>query len=297
MYQEIQRDVEHLFSKRNIKKAILQEVHQSPVISQQIDDAVKAVNEWLQGDYYPSKNARLKQLALLDIRDIVEEIVACTIILEAPVKFTQVVGQLQGILGFSEKLDGIKTIAELLGVVRTVGIYDITKANKQASMMVKSEYATPETLKAFIHQTMYLPPMVCPPRILRTNYDSGYLTKNGNLILGGSHNFHEDDICLDSLNKFNQVPLSLDVEMLRTYSEIPSKVIENPEAKEQWEKMARDSIKIYVDLVSQGNEFWLTHKVDKRGRTYAQGYHVSTQGNQFKKAIVNLAEKELIDGV
>jgi DNA-directed RNA polymerase len=43
--------------------------------------------------------------------------------------------------------------------------------------------------------------------------------------------------------------------------------------------------------------FHLTHKVDKRGRIYSQGYHVNTQGAAFKKAMIELAKEELIEGV
>jgi DNA-directed RNA polymerase len=41
-----------------------------------------------------------------------------------------------------------------------------------------------------------------------------------------------------------------------------------------------------------GNRFWLTHKYDKRGRTYCQGYHVSYQGNDYNKACIEFADGE-----
>jgi DNA-directed RNA polymerase len=43
-----------------------------------------------------------------------------------------------------------------------------------------------------------------------------------------------------------------------------------------------------------GNEFYLTHRYDKRGRCYAQGYHVNPQGNDWNKAVIELAEKEVV---
>jgi len=36
----------------------------------------------------------------------------------------------------------------------------------------------------------------------------------------------------------------------------------------------------------------LTHKYDKRGRCYSQGYHVNPQGNDWNKAVIEFAEKE-----
>jgi len=50
-------------------------------------------------------------------------------------------------------------------------------------------------------------------------------------------------------------------------------------------------------MVSQGNEFYLTNKVDKRGRIYSQGYHINTQGTSFKKAMIDLAHEELVTGM
>ena len=58
--------------------------------------------------------------------------------------------------------------------------------------------------------------------------------------------------------------------------------------------MERESMKVFAMLINEGNRFYLTHKYDKRGRTYCQGYHVSYQGNTYRKAILQLADKELV---
>jgi DNA-directed RNA polymerase len=49
-------------------------------------------------------------------------------------------------------------------------------------------------------------------------------------------------------------------------------------------------------MVEMGNRFYLTHRYDKRGRTYAQGYHVNTQGNCWNKAVIELADEEVVEG-
>jgi DNA-directed RNA polymerase len=53
--------------------------------------------------------------------------------------------------------------------------------------------------------------------------------------------------------------------------------------------------KIMLLLAKNNNQFWLTHRVDKRGRLYAMGYHTSTQGNAFQKASIEFANEEIID--
>jgi hypothetical protein len=293
---ETQRSVEHMYSKRNIRKYLESEISQSDEITGKIDEGVELLDNFRSTTFdYASKNLRMEQLQQVDLRDLIIEILMVVLPIQRPMLFTSVVGQLCNAMGFSMKKDGVVTIAEILAVLSEVDLYDITKESAQASLMICSNYGLPEKLDAFIKQAKYLPPMVCPPNIVTQNFDSGYLTFKESMIL--KNNYHEGDICLDSINKFNQVPLSLDVEMLKTYSEVPKAFLKNPEHKEQWEKMVKDSIKVFSDLVKQGNQFWITHKTDKRGRTYAQGYHCSYQGNSFRKAIINLADKEIVDGI
>ena len=56
-------------------------------------------------------------------------------------------------------------------------------------------------------------------------------------------------------------------------------------------------VTVFITLLAkQGNQFYLTHKVDKRLRLYAQGYHVTTQGSPFKKASIELHKEEIVNG-
>jgi DNA-directed RNA polymerase len=38
----------------------------------------------------------------------------------------------------------------------------------------------------------------------------------------------------------------------------------------------------------------MTHKYDKRGRTYSQGYHIQPQGSDWNKAVIEFADKEIV---
>ena len=42
-----------------------------------------------------------------------------------------------------------------------------------------------------------------------------------------------------------------------------------------FDKYDRTSKDVITKILSEGNEFYLTHKYDKRGRSYCQGYHCS----------------------
>ena len=134
---------------------------------------------------------------------------------------------------------------------------------------------THETLE----QYQYLPPMVRKPRKLRTNTDSGYLSiPKDSVILQDNH--HEGDLCLDHLNRFNRVELVLN-----------SKMTETPMPEKDYLK--RITTLFNMELIGD-RTMWLTHKYDKRGRTYAQGYTISYQGTDYNKAVVEFANKQVV---
>lgn len=293
--EEAQIGIERRFSKKNIRKHLLQSIESSPELMDKIEMGVTLLEEWRHQVFYDSKNKRLEQLDAVDLQELVTEVAITTLPIDHPELYTSVCGRLAASLGFADKGDAIKTISEIVAVLCETDLYDIGRGAKN-QLTVVSAYDLPPELRRFIDETKYLPPMLVPPRVLRANHDTGYMETKGTLILGKG-NYHEGDLCLDSLNKFNQVPLSLDINMLNLYREMPKKALKTPEAEEQFARMRKDSLHIYADLAAYGNEFYLTHKVDKRGRTYAQGYHVSTQGSAFKKSILNLHKKEVIEGV
>jgi hypothetical protein len=289
-----QRIVEQTYSKRNINATVMEDILGDAELVQKIDNAVILVEDWMNQSYYQSKQDRLDELDRRDIRSIVEQIVVVTIQVIKPQLFTSVVGLVTCALGMTSKIDGTKTAAELLAIISDTDLFDIYKPdNKFDSLYLASNYQLDEVTQAFCQRTKYLPPMVVEPNVVSSNFDNAYLTEASAMILGEG-TYHEDDICLDSINKFNQVALSLNEELLTSLSERPKRTFTDPEKKEQWVRFVKDSYDTYRDLIQVGNKMWLTHKIDKRGRTYAQGYHVSTQGNEFRKAIIEFHNKEII---
>jgi hypothetical protein len=289
-YNELRYNRKHIDSK--IREAILS----NPDMLEKIDLGVHYLGLWMNQEFQPKKQARVDQLKGADLRDMVTEIFVGIAYFRHEELFTSVTAQLAHKLGLSDKVDAITTVAEIVAVLGHTDAFDINKPAKMASLVVVSRIPLEPTLIEFIEDSQYLPPMVCEPRKLVDNYSSGYLTHNDSLILGqGNH--HEGDICLDVLNTMNQVPLRLNIDMLCKYEEKPTFDLDTADKKDQWIAFKKQSYRFYEMIVSQGNKFWLTHKVDKRGRIYAQGYHINTQGASFKKAMVQLAEGEYIEGV
>ncbi len=95
----------------------------------------------------------------------------------------------------------------------------------------------------------------------------------------------------------NKVALQLDTDFLSTVEEEPTFDLGTQDREDTWARFKQQSYRFYNLMATQGNRFYLTHKVDKRGRIYAHGYHINTQGSAFKKAMLELADVELIKGV
>jgi hypothetical protein len=156
-------------------------------------------------------------------------------------------------------------------------------------------------LQAELEKYQYPLPMVVPPKELQHNLDSGYLTGKSSVILRDNH--HDDDVCLDHLNRMNQIAMSLNLDVAKTIQN-KWKGLDKKAEDETWEdfkkrqkafsKYDRVSKDVMRILLKEGNKLYLTHKYDKRGRTYCMGFHITYQGTDWNKAVIELHEKELI---
>lgn len=290
-FNELRYNRKHIDFK--IKEAILV----NPEMMSKVYEGVHRIKEWMTGTYYQSKIDRISQLQGLDLYALVMDIFVGISYCQTPELFTSITAQLAGRLGFSDKKEAITTVAEMVAVLCQTDAFDIEKRNAMASLEIISRITLPDNLVDWILNSQYLPPMVCEPRILVNNYTSGYLTHNDSLMLGGPHNHHDGDLCLDVLNTMNRVALKLDLDFLCKVEEQPTFDLDTPDKQRDWANFKKQSYRFYDLMASQGNRFYLTHKVDKRGRIYACGYHITTQGTSFKKAMLELAEPEYVEGV
>lgn len=144
-------------------------------------------------------------------------------------------------------------------------------------------------------------PMVIEPKPVKDNQDTGYLTTTGSIILKNNH--HDDDVCLDHINHANRVQFvinPLTAKMVKNRwrnldkpktGETLDEFQKRKRAFEKYDSTAKEVIGL---LLKEGNTFHLTHKYDKRGRVYCQGYHVSYQGAPWNKAVLEFARQETI---
>ena len=302
MQQETMRHIvmqeanETRFNRKHMDVKIRTEIEASALMMAKVSQGVDLVTAYINGEYYESKMKRVAQLNGMDIQAVVMDIFVGIAYSLKPDLFTSVSAQMASRLKFNDQTAAITTVAELMAVLCQTDAFDITKEMKMSSLMVVSCIPLSDELIKFIENSQYLPPMVCEPLPLTHNYSSGYLTHNDSLILG-SGNHHDGDICLDTLNTMNQVALKLDTDFLCKVEEEPTFELDSQDKIDQWKRFKKQSTEFYVLMTEQGNQFYLCHKVDKRGRIYCSGYHISSQGAAFKKAMLEFATEEIVEGV
>ena len=287
---------EQRFSRKHIDAKIRKEILDNKDMQAKCIEGERLVKEYMEGTYYASKMARIAQLENMDVPALVLDIFTGVAYSQRPELFTSVSAQMASRLKFDDKAEAITTVAELLAVLCRTDAFDITKEDKQASLMLVSCIPLSEQLVEFIENSQFLPPMVCEPLELTHNFSSGYLTHNDSLILG-SGNHHDGSLCLDVLNTMNKVQFKLDLDFLSTVEEVPTFELDTQAKMDQWAAFKKQSYMMYSLMAQQGNRFYFTNKVDKRGRIYAMGFHLNPQGTSFKKSCLEFAKEELVTGV
>lgn len=153
-----------------------------------------------------------------------------------------------------------------------------------------------------IDRYQYPLPMVIEPKEVRKNIDSGYLLGCGSVILRDNH--HDEDICLDHINRVNKMRFTISSNVALMIKnkwrnldkckegETKEDFAKRKKAFDKYDRTAKDVMKT---LTRYSHDFYLTHKYDKRGRVYCQGYHINYQGTAWNKAVIHLADEEIIN--
>lgn len=187
--------------------------------------------------------------------------------------------------------------ADLLQIAINIGIVFYNTDRQQ--FIVRFEI--PEDVQQELDCFQFPLPMVIKPLKVCHNRQTGYITKHGSIILRNNH--HDDDVCLDHINRMNSIKFKIDHTVARLVKnqwrnldkpkegESKQEFDKRKRAFEKYDRTAHDVIGL---LTQEGNEFHLTHNYDKRGRTYCKGYHVNYQGASWNKAVIALVNEEVI---
>lgn len=288
---------EHRFARAHIDKYMRDYISQDVEVAPLIVKGAELLAEYIATDYeYGSKNARIASIAHMDTYEIAYEITVASAYCQYEELFSSFCAKLARVLKMSDKVESIKTISEMVAVMCETDLYDLNKDDKFDSWHIQSNIELSHELEQFIINCSYLPPLVHKPENLEHNRDTPYQTIGADsVILNKGH--HDNDVCLDVLDRKNQVALCLNTEFLSRVEEEANTDLTAVDKQTMWIAQKSQSHEHYKLMVAQGNRFYLHHKYDRRGRAYAQGYHISTQGAPYKKAMIEFADKEIIQGV
>lgn len=192
-----------------------------------------------------------------------------------------------------------QTTADMLLKAAEADLVDWNPAYKQFIV----RFTISDDVQDEIDKYQFPLPMVVEPKELKKNTDSGYYLTKSSVILKNNH--HNEDVCLDHLNRMNSIKFTINTD---TATMIKNKWRNLDKAKpgesradyqkrvKAFNKYNRTAHDVIAQITQHGNVFHLTHKYDKRGRVYCQGYHVNYQGTAWNKAVVELVKKETVDG-
>lgn len=201
---------------------------------------------------------------------------------------------------FSPKWGNPQDVAQLLIEAVEADLLDFDMETEK--FMLK--YGITEDVEKMLARYQFpLPMVVRPNKITRNNMGSGYFDKKGRIVLNASSVFDIEDVCLDHINRANSVALTLNMDVVASAEGnmiIPKRKVgegfeDFRKRRKQAEIFYDNSLEVMQGLMALGNTFYLTHKYDRRGRCYCVGYHVNSQGTDYNKAVLELANAEVIN--
>ena len=261
----------------------------------EIDSLTTSLREYISQSYWDSKNERLQAINK-DLTKVILNILTQTVLIASDYVPLLSICSSQS-FGLSRYHD-IQTCADVLWLINQTDLILIDIVND--TRYIQSNMELPDELVNRLTIMCVLPPMLVKPRTLRHNKSCGYLTINkDSLILGDKENIHDECISLDVLNTLNSQALCLDLDICYKFqkefkSEFDKDTDEYLNQRKTYER-AKEQFEFFRDKI-QDHTIHFTHKVDKRGRVYSQGYTFNTMGTSFEKACINLKTKEFVEG-
>lgn len=246
---------------------------------------------------YETKKQRYEDMRMLSDREL-ESLAWKTVIWSTieRTSFTAVVGKLSKLLPHEDRL-ALETASEILGVLSTTPFINIEypmHTEEGVLMIVPQMSMTAEITEYLDNQRLSLPSLIKPQEIVN-NTSSGYQTYSSSIFTKGKH--HDSSVNLRHLNRQNSIPLCIDERVyLITEPVFKDKRDETEEERVKrlvaFRKLNYECIDIFKKYT--GSTFYLTHKYDERLRTYARAHHINSQGADYQKCAIELAEPELI---
>ena len=200
---------------------------------------------------------------------------------------------------FAKWLNNAQQVADTIITMTDKGFVKWDHTNE----MYITVFSMPDSIQQELDMFQFPLPLVIPPKEVNSNVDTGYHASGakGSLLLRDNH--HMEDICLDHINRANKVAMSINGQVAMMVKN-KWKNLDKPKEGEStenykkrvkaFEKYDRHAYRVMAFVFKENNKFYLTHRYDKRGRVYPQGYYINPQGNEWHKAIIEFTNKEVV---
>lgn len=311
-----QANIEEMYSKKASREYIIDLITSQDDTMDMIAQGVDLIEQWVsEPAAYKTKQERKDSIGYLNIPDFINKVFSAVLLAKGTVTLASMASQIGQTLGFADNHQGITLAGEIIAVLEPVGLYTVSPLVRNGQWhVIPSVVLTPEE-RVIAERGMFIPPSITRPLTVRNNRDSGYeYLKGESLILGGSANHHDGNIALDVINTQNRIPLCLNFEFVDNNEEEHEFDIEEftKEQRKQGtpirrirEMIAQEHQNNFIhqlqahnlyDLMEEtGNRFYITNKVDKRGRLYSVGHHINPMGSSYKKSCIELYHKETVE--
>ncbi len=145
---------------------------------------------------------------------------------------------------------------------------------------------------------------------VNNNRGAGYQTVPFHIITGGRLKQHDEEVCLDHINRLNATSYSIDRRIWwyikPIFDKAPKKLkkknrkenrIEVRKRKEQFELRVEQTPARLNLLIDIGNKFHYKNYYCTRGRTYIKAYHFDFVGDKYMRSLISTSTRELATGV
>lgn len=256
----------------------------------EVTEVIDAIIEYRETDFYESKNDMLGRWEI--DHNGIYELVICIFtvtLINDYLTMQAAVGAMNHKIKLDDELERIKIIADVIGLVVNTGLINMISIKGEYHTLVPGYDVTEAIPREDKHITI-----TSRPQPVEGNYDRAGGT--GSVILGHSMNHHSMDVRLSHLQRMGQIPFKINADFVNQYEEAPKNDPVTDEQIAQWEDFRDESLAKYEELIKGDQKFYIRHKYDSRGRSYSGSYHLNPQGHSFKKAVVQLANKEIVEG-
>tara|TARA_R110002020_G_scaffold94668_2_gene227571 strand:- start:16 stop:900 length:885 start_codon:yes stop_codon:yes gene_type:complete len=193
------------------------------------------------------------------------------------------------LLGNSEVgKDNVTTTGEFLCLLAPLKLFEVTNPKMGSLRMISNAIKLPDELVKLKENIQFMPPVIekvyVNPHNIGVRSDPrmvGFKRHKKTVFL--NNNQHYNPVDLEVLEVLSNVEFSLDLNLTHLID------VEADPLKQ------KATARVKQDMLDAGNNFRFIHRYDARNRQYASGWQLNPQGNDYDKAQLSLARKEILN--